>query len=300
MKCVYPFGERVLLLRSSDESPDQGTSRNVFSACIGICQNGLLKWVSVFVNEEKHSWEALVNVASRHRILRESLNYLLQWAQAYLSGGFLCNFSEITSVQNLNEHIRVKNSVLFCLLDVPEDSNCFQNLLVSNLWIFAWIPKNDRYSYCKGINCIHVMTIVVRALFWINSWLVICEEHPMRSSCVGIVVRSRSCHELNILFSESICIKFLILRAFHWASDQSCQLGFESVLASFQSYMVMNLLVSCPEVLLAMIDDWSENVALERASASGASVWFVHDWTLEEFFRLSVPCNLPIIPLKEV
>lgn len=300
MKCVYPFREWVWLLRSPDESPDKGSPRHVFAACISICQNGLLERVSVFINEEKHSWEALIDVASRHRILRQSLNDLLQWAQAYLSGSFLRNFSEICPVQNLNEHIGEKNSVLFCLLDVSDDSNCFQHLLVSNLWVFAWIPKNHRHSNCQSIDCVHVMTIIVRALFWIHLGLVIGEEHSMRSSCVGIVMRPWGCHELNILFSESICIELFVLGALHRTSDKSCQLGFESVLASFQSYMVMNLLVSSPEVLLAMIDDWADNVALERASASWTSVWFVHDWTLEEFFRLSVACNLAVIPFKEV
>lgn len=155
-------------------------------------------------------------------------------------------------------------------------SDTLSYLFVKLITRLLVILENHGHSKCQCVNRVNVVSVVVWALRWISSLLVLGEEHSVASRRVGIVMTSRCCHEGHICLQEIFKLEAVALLG-HRPRQKSCQRALKCILTRLETVMVVVVASFLPELFLAVTDDITNDGSFVGAATPTTSIAQVHD-----------------------
>jgi len=177
-----PHWPRIDAIRSAHDSAKETTSGHILSTSVGTRQNSRLwRFVCILVRKVQQGREARVDVASHHWVLAALLSDDLLDACFEVALGYsLHSIAEVLSFKQVAEYISVDADILAEIADLSSDSDTLLNLLVELLTRLHIVMLQDHRD-CERhrINRVHIMAIVVRALYRVNLLDPISEKHPV-------------------------------------------------------------------------------------------------------------------------
>mmetsp|Transcript_2521 Transcript_2521/g.9748 ORF Transcript_2521/g.9748 Transcript_2521/m.9748 type:complete len:284 (-) Transcript_2521:36-887(-) len=163
---------------------------------------------------------------------------------------------------------------LLDLVRLPRNSDAHLSLLACHSFTFVQSCQYHRDWHDQTVDRVHVVGVVVRALLQGHAPCSVREEHPVVRRCVRVVVAAGGGHKIDVLAANALQVEGALR---HRPHAQSRHLALQGVLTGRQSAVIVVLRAAHPILLLSVVDDSADDVAIVGPPAGAAGVAQRHD-----------------------